>query len=218
MKNKHSKKKILVPPSIEAIKAEAAERARARAREYEQINATGKDNWHYIQGDQPCGPIPLAELKAKVTDLSINPPVTLAWHEGMKDWKHVSEISHICGVSPLAETRLFNLPPAARRPGHTAEDRALARAKEFDKIGASGKDDWYYIQNDQQFGPVPLDEVIAMVADLSIAPPVTLAWHEGMDEWKPVGEISQICGVSPLAATQLFKLPGPARRPGDGID
>lgn len=218
MKHKKLKKRSDTPPSIESIREAAAERALARAKEYDQINATGRDAWHYIQGDQQFGPIPLAELKAKVADLSIDPPVTLAWHEGMKDWKHVSEISHICGISPLAETRLFNLPPAARMPGSTAAERALARAKEFDNIGASGKDDWYYIQNDQQFGPVPLDEVIALVADLSIFPPVSLAWHEGMDDWKPVGEIAQICGVSPLVATQLFKLPGPARRPGDGLD
>jgi hypothetical protein len=134
----------------------------------------------------------------------------------MKDWKHVSEISHICGISPLAATQHFKLPEAATRPDYAAADRALARAKEFDKINASGKDDWYYIQNDQQFGPVPLDEMKAMVADLSIVPPVNLAWHEGMDEWKPVCEISQICGVSPLAATQLFKLPRLARMPNDG--
>ena len=96
-----------------------------------------------------------------------------------------------------------------------AAERALARANEYDKINATEKDDWYYIQADQQFGPVPLDELKAIIADLSIAPPVSLAWHEGMETWKPVNEISIICGVSPLAATQCFKLPTPARRPGD---
>jgi|688.fasta_scaffold370682_2 hypothetical protein len=96
-----------------------------------------------------------------------------------------------------------------------AAERALARAKEYDKIHATDKDEWYYIQDDQQFGPVPLDELKAKIADLSISPPIRLCWHEGMTEWKPVHQISQICGVSPLAATQFFKLPTPARRPGD---
>lgn len=96
-----------------------------------------------------------------------------------------------------------------------AAERALARAKEYDKIHATEKDDWYYIQNDEQFGPVPLDELKAKIADLSTIPPIQLAWHEGMTEWKPLHEIAQICGVSPLAATQCFKLPAPARMPGD---
>lgn len=96
-----------------------------------------------------------------------------------------------------------------------AAERALARAKEYDKIHATEKDDWYYIQNDEQFGPVPLDELRAKIADLSAISPIQLAWHEGMTDWKPVNEIAQICGVSPLAATQCFKLPAPARRPGD---
>ncbi len=97
-----------------------------------------------------------------------------------------------------------------------AAERALARAKEYDRINATEKDDWYYVQGDQQLGPVPLDELKAIITDLSTDPPVELAWHEGMKEWKPVSEIALICGVSPLAATQAFKLPAPARRPGDG--
>jgi len=97
-----------------------------------------------------------------------------------------------------------------------AAERALARAREFDRINATLKDDWYYIQNDQQFGPVPLDELKSKIADLSIDPPINLAWHEGMEAWKPVSDIPNICGVSPLAATQCFKLPMLARRPGDG--
>lgn len=96
-----------------------------------------------------------------------------------------------------------------------AAERALARAKEYDKIMATKKDDWYYICGEEQFGPVPLEELKAKIADLSTDPPVRFAWHEGMEDWKAVGEISQICGVSPLAATQRFKLPTPARMPGD---
>lgn len=99
-----------------------------------------------------------------------------------------------------------------------AAERALARAKEYDKINATDKDDWYYIQNNQQFGPVPLEELKAIITDLSTDPPISLAWHEGMSDWKAVHEIALICGVSPLAATQCFKLPLPARKPGDGGD
>ena len=97
-----------------------------------------------------------------------------------------------------------------------AAERALARAKEYDRINATEKDDWYYVQGDQQLGPVPLEELRAIITDLSTDTPVELAWHEGMKEWKPVCEIALICGVSPLAATQAFKLPVPARTPGDG--
>jgi len=107
-------------------------------------------------------------------------------------------------------------PSSAELAKAQAAERALARAKEYDKINATEKDDWYYIQGDEQLGPVPLDELKALITDLSTDPPIDLAWHEGMKEWKPVCEIALICGVSPLAATQAFKLPAPARRPGDG--
>lgn len=96
-----------------------------------------------------------------------------------------------------------------------AAARALARAEEDARISATGRDEWHYIQNDEQFGPVPLAELKAKVADLSVNPPVKFAWHEGMELWKPVYEIPKVCGVSPLAATQCFKLPAPARKPGD---
>ena len=106
--------------SIELAKADAAERALARAKEYDKINATEKDDWYYIQGEQQCGPVPLDELKTKIADLSITPPIYLAWHEGMEMWKPVHEIAIICGVSPLAATQCFKLPTLAKRPGDSA--------------------------------------------------------------------------------------------------
>ena len=98
-----------------------------------------------------------------------------------------------------------------------AKARALARAEEDARIDATGKDEWHYIQNDQQFGPVPLAELKSKVADLSISPPIKYAWHQGMEDWKPVYEIAKVCGVNPLAATQAFKLPRMAMKPEDSM-
>ena len=94
-----------------------------------------------------------------------------------------------------------------------ARARALARAEEDARIDATGRDEWHYIQGDEQFGPVPLAQLKTMVSDLSISPPIKLAWHEGMEDWKPVYEIPKVCGVDPLAATQAFKLPRMAAKP-----
>ncbi len=104
---------------------------------------------------------------------------------------------------------------ARERAKERAKERALARAEEDARIDATGRDEWHYIQNDVQYGPVPLAELKSKASDLSISPPIKYAWHEGMEAWKPVYEIPKVCGVSPLAATQCFKLPPRARKPGE---
>ncbi len=107
---------------------------------------------------------------------------------------------------------------AAAPKADTPQARALARAEEDARIDATGRDEWHYIQGDEQFGPVPLAQLKSMVSDLSISPPVKLAWHEGMTDWKPVYEIAKVCGVNPLAATQAFKLPRMAAKPEDSME
>ena len=117
---------------------------------------------------------------------------------------------------------MANLPAEEETPAAPARDsakaRALARAEEDARITASGRDEWHYIQNEEQFGPVPLAELKSKVSDLSISPPIKLAWHEGMKDWKPVYEIPKVCGVNPLAATQAFKLPRMAMKPEDSME
>ena len=108
--------------------------------------------------------------------------------------------------------------PSAGSAADAAKARAQARAEEDARIDATGKDEWHYIQGDQQLGPVPLAQLKSMVSDLSISPPVKLAWHEGMTDWKPVYEIAKVCGVNPLAATQAFKLPRMAAKPEDSME
>ena len=75
-----------------------------------------------------------------------------------------------------------------------ASSAAQAIAAEEARIDAAGKDEWYYTQNDNQFGPVRLAELKMIIADLSIEPPVKFVWAEGMNEWKPVYEVRKICG------------------------
>lgn len=104
--------------------------------------------------------------------------------------------------------------PLTQLEKEQAAERALARAMEYDRINATEKDEWYYMQGDDQFGPVPLKELKEKVADLTLVPPIAFAWHEGMEAWRPVHEVSHICGVSPLAATQYFKIVQPPRVPG----
>ena len=106
----------------------------------------------------------------------------------------------------------------ARSASDAAKARALARAEEDARIDATGRDEWHYIQGDQQYGPVPLAELKSKVSDLSISPPIKLAWHEGMADWKPVYEIAKVCGVNPMAATQAFKLPRMAAKPADSME
>jgi hypothetical protein len=75
-------------------KAQAA--ADAMAAEEARIDATGKDEWSYIQNGEQFGPVSLVELRSKISDLSIEPPVTAVWTEGMNDWRLVYEVRKVC--------------------------------------------------------------------------------------------------------------------------
>ncbi len=75
-----------------------------------------------------------------------------------------------------------------------AEARAKAIAEEDARIDAAGADQWFYMQNEVQLGPVTLSEMAEKVSDLSLEPPVRLVWTDGMDGWKPVYEVRKLCG------------------------
>ncbi len=75
-------------------KAKAA--ADARAAEEARIAASATDEWFYLQSGEKKGPIKLADLKEKIADLSIIPPLKMVWTAGMNDWKPVYEVRILC--------------------------------------------------------------------------------------------------------------------------
>ena len=55
-----------------------------------------KDQWYYILNDEHVGPVSLAELRNKISDPSIFPPLKLVWTDGMAGWKAVYEVPELC--------------------------------------------------------------------------------------------------------------------------
>ena len=75
---------------------------------------------------------------------------------------------------------------------------------------------WFYAKNGSQQGPLSTDEIKSRIAMGEIGPN-DLAWREGMSDWMPVGQISEL-KVAPAAspsmeATPAFPLPSSPASP-----
>lgn len=79
----------------------------------------------------------------------------------------------------------------------TAKARAEAMAAEEARIDAIGRDEWYYIVDGEQFGPVPVAELRRMIADASMQPSIRMVWTEGMEVWRAVYEVNRLCDPAP---------------------
>lgn len=102
-----------------------------------------------------------------------------------------------------AKAEIGMLAAAARA---AAKAKAEVTAAEEARIDATGKDEWFYLQNQEQFGPVTLEELRAKVSDPELQPPVNLVWAEGMEIWRPVYEVRRVC--DPEGAYDLSALTG----------
>lgn len=117
------------------------------------------------------GPITFEELKTKFGNPFQRPQSDMVWAEGMDEWKQASEIEGLCGnAGPTL--------PAAE---------------------TSGNEDWFYLQGDQQKGPVPLARLKEMMTDRALNPPLSMVWKPGMDQWKPIYLVAELSApvVSP---------------------
>ena len=62
---------------------------------------------------------------------------------------------------------------------------------------------WHYLQNDQTFGPVPHEELEALIQGGTVSPDV-LVWAEGMPDWRPYAEVNRPAhAVAPAAQAGL---------------
>lgn len=61
---------------------------------------------------------------------------------------------------------------------------------------------WYYAKGGQQNGPVSTDEIVRLFGTGSIGPN-DLVWHEGMVDWKPAGDVSELAPKPPAAAAPV---------------
>jgi phage protein D len=84
-------------------KAMLAERAIARAQRFSAAamglpvpaNDAQKGDWYYIMNNEVIGPIRINELKRKIDDPEIVPPLKMIWTAGMGYWTPVYECSEL---------------------------------------------------------------------------------------------------------------------------
>jgi hypothetical protein len=75
----------------------------------------------------------------------------------------------------------------------SSKAKAEAAALEEARIEASGKDEWFYLQDDVQYGPVTLVELREKISDPGLSTPIKLVWAEGMEIWRPAYEVRRVC-------------------------
>ena len=59
--------------------------------------------------------------------------------------------------------------------------------------------DWYYAKHGKQQGPLPVDRLKAMIESGEVAP-TDLVWREGMAEWLPVVQVTELRNPVPSSA------------------
>ncbi len=146
------------------------------------MNKSSCVDWYYTRGGMKEGPVTFRELKIKVGNYMLKPSVDMVWTENQGDWKSVAE------VPELASARGAPLPAN----GH-----------------ATGKDDWFYLEDAQAIGPLGLAQMRERILDDTVEPPVQMVWASGMDRWLPVFEVPALC-ESISAATGRHHLNGTA--------
>ena len=88
------------------------------------------------------------------------------------------------GAQPQAE-------PATETPPPVGESR---RASSTWSVSPPPSFSWFYVgSNKEQLGPVPTDELLALLHDdTSAVCAETLVWHSAMDEWTAFGEVPEL--------------------------
>lgn len=68
---------------------------------------------------------------------------------------------------------------------------------------------WYYAKGGQQHGPVPAEELMALLRSGGLDPARDLVWNSAMTDWLPAYQVPELSGGAPPAAygTQPFAYP-----------
>lgn len=64
----------------------------------------------------------------------------------------------------------------------------------------NGGQQWYYLRNDQQIGPVDQLEMLARIASQEVTP-ATMVWKAGMGGWEPAGKTELVQHFAPGAGS-----------------
>jgi hypothetical protein len=80
---------------------------------------------------------------------------------------------------------------------------------ETDPVWDWGMSQWYYAKDGQQHGPVPAEELIALLKSGEVDPNNDLVWNPSMPDWRPASQVPELSGAAPATAygNQPFAYP-----------
>lgn len=80
--------------------------------------------------------------------------------------------------------------------------RRESKAEEDARIDAAGTDEWFYIQEEEQIGPVGYTRLMEILWDPLTDPPLKLVWTEGMSEWRPFYDVQRLSDSKPVGSEE----------------
>ena len=68
---------------------------------------------------------------------------------------------------------------------------------------------WYYAKGGQQHGPVPAEELMALLRSGGLDPNKDLVWNPSMTDWLPASQVPELSAAAPMASfgSQPFAYP-----------
>ena len=92
--------------------------------------------------------------------------------------------------------------------------KALGKTYRRSKRSKGGsKNAWFYTCEGERLGPVRFGQLRVMAADFALNPRLDMIWREGMDTWKPAGEIDGLFERRNVKEAKHVAVAVPAPRP-----
>lgn len=154
------------------------------------------NQWFYVEAESSKGPIAEAELAELVHKGALS-QASLVWCEGMANWSAASEVAElkslfnqfISPATPSAPSSSFQLqqPPAMETPVPIFPETSPPVSS-----SSIPERDWHYAIGNQSLGPIKSKAISEMIKAGEFSPEDTLIWHEGMTNWTPLKEVSEL--------------------------
>lgn len=138
------------------------------------MNESPSEGWFYIRQGERVGPVALSELRLKAGAGGLDALLDMVWAPGMANWQPAGEIKG-----------LFEKRPEPPQPSPEPEESAAPVAS----LNEPPRDAWFYTREGERCGPVTLPELRVKAAEGVLNPRLDMIWTQGMDGWKPSGEI-----------------------------
>ncbi len=166
------------------------------------------DSWTYNLNDEPKGPVTLVELKNLAQERIIQRD-TLVWQEGTEEWAKASTIPDLFPAPPPLPARsvpnqeqplatgvelevvpleavseFLKVPPPINPSSEQGPPSLPAKLEALPPPAVCSENKWYYIDQENQIGPLDLHAVSALCGSHTICNS-TMVWNSSLTHWMP---------------------------------